>query len=77
MMWPPPAPTDPSPAPAKAAAAAVVEEVKEPNYFNDTLKDAFMYTAGLGSVLGKYLLKNFEEENRKLLYGNKLLQRIY
>ena len=50
-MWPPPKISDPSPVKPVAAAAAAVE-VKEPNYFNNTLKDSLMYTTGLGSVLG-------------------------
>lgn len=51
LMWPPPKISDPSP--VKPAAKAVVEEKKEPDYFKNTLKDAFMYTAGLSSLLGE------------------------
>lgn len=56
LLWPPPPPkVDPGapPAGAPAAAAAVVKEPPPPpNYFNITLKDSLMYTAGLGSALG-------------------------
>ncbi|XP_076438085.1 NAD(P) transhydrogenase, mitochondrial-like isoform X2 [Babylonia areolata] len=57
LMWPPPPPkVDPSAPPAQAAAAAAPAAVKEPppppNYFNITLKDSLMYTAGLGSAVG-------------------------
>jgi NAD(P) transhydrogenase len=49
MMWPPPAIKDPSP----QVKPKVVDVVKvEPNYFADTLKDAFMYSAGLSTALG-------------------------
>lgn len=45
LMWPPPVSKDPSPAvAAKAAPAKVVPP--EPNYFNVTLKDSLVYTAG-------------------------------
>jgi len=55
LMWPPPPPkVEPGAAPAAAAAAAPVvkEPPPPPNYFNNTLQDSLMYTAGLGSVLG-------------------------
>lgn len=56
LMWPPPPPkVDPGAPPAAAAtpaAAAVKEPPPPPNYFNITLKDSLMYTAGLGSALG-------------------------
>jgi len=48
MMWPPPQIADPSPVAKPKAEVAIVE----PNYFQDTLKDAFMYTAGLSTALG-------------------------
>ncbi|XP_029650306.1 NAD(P) transhydrogenase, mitochondrial [Octopus sinensis] len=53
LMWPPP----PPPAPVAAAPTAAAEkpaavEPAPPNYFNNTLKDAFMYTAGLSSIIG-------------------------
>ena len=52
MMWPPPKIADPSPPPKPKTIAEMQKEV-EPNYFGNTLKDAFMYTAGLSSMLGK------------------------
>ena len=59
-MWPPPAIKDPSPPPSavKAAAAAAVE-VKERDYFSETLKDSFMYTTGLGTMIGKNMVSTF------------------
>ncbi|XP_047481904.1 NAD(P) transhydrogenase, mitochondrial-like [Penaeus chinensis] len=55
LMWPPPPPPEPSPGAVPAAAAAAAPVVKEPppppNYFNITMKDALMYTAGLGSLV--------------------------
>ena len=54
LMWPPPAIKDPSPVVKPKQATEVV--VKEPNYFGDTLKDAFMYTAGLSGALGLGML---------------------
>eukprot|EP00106_Octopus_bimaculoides_P007742 XP_014775184.1 PREDICTED: NAD(P) transhydrogenase, mitochondrial-like [Octopus bimaculoides] len=54
LMWPPPPPPAPAAAAPTAAAAekpAAVEPAP-PNYFNNTLKDAFMYTAGLSSIIG-------------------------
>merc|ERR1719348_317768 len=51
LMWPPPPPPA---APVAAAAAAAPVAAKEPppppNYFNIVMKDALMYTAGLGSL---------------------------
>ena len=55
MMWPPPQISDPSPPAAKATAKAALQEKPEPNYFNDTLKDSFMYTSGMGGVVGTSL----------------------
>ena len=56
MMWPPPPP--PAPAPGTAPASAVgpakpreLEPAAEPNYFMITMKDALMYTSGLGGLL--------------------------
>lgn len=51
LMWPPPKIADPSPV-KPAASAAALKEKEEPDYFKNTLKDAFMYTAGLSSMLG-------------------------
>merc|ERR1712168_528622 len=39
-----------APAPQKGAAVAAKTEKKEPNYFNDALKQAMTYTAGLGTL---------------------------
>ncbi|XP_071455597.1 NAD(P) transhydrogenase, mitochondrial-like [Hetaerina americana] len=52
MMWPPPPPPSMAVA-APTAAAPVVEKAKapEPNPFADTMKDALLYTTGLGSLL--------------------------
>ncbi|MCL4137148.1 UNVERIFIED_CONTAM: hypothetical protein GTU68_047650, partial [Idotea baltica] len=53
LLWPPPPPPAPSPQAVAAAAPAVVKEPPPPpNYFNITMKDALMYTAGLGSLMG-------------------------
>jgi NAD(P) transhydrogenase len=52
LMWPPPAIKDPSPPPSAVKAAAAAAPPKERDYFSETLKDSFMYTTGLGSVLG-------------------------
>ena len=46
MMWPAPAPATPPPAAAPAAAAVKKEPPPPPNYFNLTMKDSLMYTAG-------------------------------
>ncbi len=57
MMWPAPVSEAPPPPPkptAKSVAAAEAANAGPPNYFNVTLKDAFMYTAGLSSLVGKY-----------------------
>ena len=51
MMWPPPAIKDPSPV-VKPPTVKEIAAAKEPNYFGDTLKDAFMYTTGLSGALG-------------------------
>ena len=45
-MWPPPAPKDPSPAVAAKPATPAKVVPPEPNYFNLTLKDSLVYTAG-------------------------------
>jgi hypothetical protein len=57
LMYPPPAPKVDPGAPAAAATTAVAakkEPPPPPNYFNITLKDSFMYTAGLTGALGKF-----------------------
>jgi len=53
VLYPPP-PLEPSPVVAAAAATpeVVKAEVLPPNYFNITLKDSLMYTAGIGSMMG-------------------------
>lgn len=51
-LWPPPKIADPSPPPSKATAAALKKEEAPRNYFRETLNDAFLYTAGLSSILG-------------------------
>jgi len=50
--WPPNPPISvaAAPAPQKGAAVAAKTEKKEPNYFNDALKQAMTYTAGLGTL---------------------------
>merc|ERR1712223_1944620 len=50
--WPPNPPISvaAAPAPQKGAAVAVKIEKAEPNYFNDALKQALTYTAGLGTM---------------------------
>lgn len=51
LLWPPP-PVEPSPvAAAPVAAAAAKEPPPPPNYFNITLKDALVYTSGLGTLV--------------------------
>lgn len=55
LLWPPPPP--PAPAPGTAPVPAPKQTVEkpapvEPNYFANTLKDAAMYTGGLGWLLG-------------------------
>lgn len=55
LLWPPPPPkVEPGAAPTASTAAAAVKKAPPPppNYFNLTLKDSLMYTAGLGSALG-------------------------
>ena len=52
MMWPPPKIADPSPPPRPKAVEAA--QVAEPNYFQNTLTDASMYTAGLGGMVGEW-----------------------
>ncbi|XP_045760567.1 NAD(P) transhydrogenase, mitochondrial-like isoform X2 [Maniola jurtina] len=51
LLWPPPpAPSmPPAETPVKATAAAKVEP---PNPFNETLKDTFLYSTGLASLIG-------------------------
>ena len=53
LLWPPPKIADPTPV-ASAQAAKVVEPPPPRNYFKETLTDAFMYTAGLSGILGKW-----------------------
>merc|ERR1712180_316988 len=50
--WPPNPPISvaAAPAPQKGAAVAAKTEKAEPNYFNDALKQALTYTAGLGTL---------------------------
>merc|ERR1712223_1455411 len=50
--WPPNPPISvaAAPAPQKGAAVAAKTEKAEPNYFNDALKQALSYTAGLGTI---------------------------
>jgi len=50
--WPPNPPISvaAAPAPQKGAAVAAKTEKAEPNYFNDALKQAMTYTAGLGTL---------------------------
>lgn len=52
LIWPPPRPVV-SAAPAKETAVKPVKaEPKEIDYFSTTLKDAFLYTTGLGTIVG-------------------------
>lgn len=51
MLWPPPPPPA-APVAAKPAAVEAKKEVLPPNYFQETLKDAMVYTGGLGSIVG-------------------------
>lgn len=51
MMWPPPKVE--APAPPAVQKKAELAPPPPPNYFQNTLKDAFMYTTGLGTLLGK------------------------
>merc|ERR1712055_1158246 len=48
--WPPNPPISVAAAAPSKAGAAVVKEVKEPNPFQDGLKQALTYTAGLGTI---------------------------
>merc|ERR1711899_227846 len=52
LSWPadPPISVAAAAAPAKGAAVAAKIEKAEPNYFNDALKQALTYTAGLGTL---------------------------
>ncbi|KAG6462078.1 hypothetical protein O3G_MSEX013045 [Manduca sexta] len=50
LLWPPPPP--PSMAPAQAAAKPTAVKAEPPNPFNETLKDAFLYSTGLASLIG-------------------------
>ncbi|XP_041974230.1 NAD(P) transhydrogenase, mitochondrial [Aricia agestis] len=50
LLWPPPPPAV-APAPAKPTAAAVAQP-EPPNPFNETLKDTFLYSTGLASLIG-------------------------
>ncbi|CAN7989407.1 unnamed protein product, partial [Ixodes hexagonus] len=56
LLWPPPPPkvvTPPSPPPtAVAGAKAAKKEAEVPDYFKATLKDSFLYTAGLAGIVG-------------------------
>ncbi|XP_043220707.1 NAD(P) transhydrogenase, mitochondrial-like [Amphibalanus amphitrite] len=55
MMWPPPPPPEPAPGAAATAVGPAkpveVAPAPEPNYFMITMKDALMYTGGLGGLL--------------------------
>ncbi len=52
LSWPPNPPISVAAAPKPAAAAAkeAKEAVVEPNYFNNQLKEALTYTAGIGGI---------------------------
>lgn len=54
LMYPPPPPKVEPGAPLAAAAAKPVAKAPPPppNYFNETLKNALTYTAGLGAAVG-------------------------
>lgn len=54
LMYPPPPPKVEPGAPVAAAAAKPVAKAPPPppNYFNETLKNALTYTAGLGAAVG-------------------------
>lgn len=55
LLWPPPPPPTPAPGATTVAtpkSAAEKPVPAEPNYFANTLKDAAMYTGGLGGLLG-------------------------
>ncbi|XP_045489395.1 NAD(P) transhydrogenase, mitochondrial-like [Pieris rapae] len=49
LLWPPPPTKSMPPAQVKAAAVAKTEP---PNPFNETLKDTFLYSTGLASLIG-------------------------
>lgn len=50
LLWPPPPP--PSMAPAHAAPKPTAVQPEPPNPFKDTLKDAFLYSTGMASLIG-------------------------
>jgi len=55
LLWPPPPPPTPVPSATTVATSQPAAEKPvpaEPNYFANTLKDAAMYTGGLGGLLG-------------------------
>jgi len=55
LLWPPPPPPTPAPGATTVATSKPVAEKPvpaEPNYFANTLKDAAMYTGGMGGLLG-------------------------
>ncbi|KAL4715246.1 hypothetical protein ACJJTC_007828 [Scirpophaga incertulas] len=50
LLWPPP---PPSVAPTlQTTKPTAVAKPEPPNYFNETLKDSFLYSTGLGSLIG-------------------------
>jgi len=52
LMWPPPPPKVQPAAPVKVTEAAKKVEPPPRNYFQETLKDASMYTGGLTGLVG-------------------------
>ncbi|KAI8429977.1 hypothetical protein MSG28_000432 [Choristoneura fumiferana] len=52
LLWPAPPPPSMPPAQAEVAAAAQPVKVEPPSPFNITLKDSFMYSTGLASLIG-------------------------
>ena len=52
-MWPAPKVEVPTPQVSAAAVKAAAEPPPPPNYFRETLTTSFMYTSGLGGILGK------------------------
>lgn len=55
LLWPPPPPPTPAPGATSVATPKPAAEKPvpvEPNYFANTLKDAALYTGGLGGLLG-------------------------
>ncbi|CAH2068747.1 unnamed protein product, partial [Iphiclides podalirius] len=50
LLWPPPPP--PSMAPATATKAPAITKAEPPNPFKETLKDTFLYSTGLASLIG-------------------------